>query len=99
VANTTLSARIKPRGGLHEVVVVAFDGSFAETLGETPLAWVTRARVRRAQELLETTPLSVERVATEAGFQTASNFRERFQTVVGTSPVAYRSSFSQLGKA
>lgn len=71
---------------------------FAETLGETPLAWVTRARVRRAQELLETTPLSVEQVATEAGFQTASNFRERFQTIVGTSPVAYRSSFSQLAK-
>lgn len=67
---------------------------FAEQFGLTPLAWVTQTRVRRAQELLETTALSIEQVATETGFQTASNFRERFRYVVGTSPNHYRNSFS-----
>jgi transcriptional regulator GlxA family with amidase domain len=55
---------------------------------------VARARVRRAQRLLETTDLSIERVATEAGFGSATVLRERFGEILGTSPTAYRRSFS-----
>jgi transcriptional regulator GlxA family with amidase domain len=66
---------------------------FREQVGTTPALWVTRARVRRAQSLLETTGLSVERVAAEAGFGSAAVLREHFRQVVGTSPLAYRRSF------
>jgi transcriptional regulator GlxA family with amidase domain len=41
---------------------------FRAQTGTTPLQWLLRARVRRAQLLLETTAHSVERIATSAGF-------------------------------
>lgn len=66
---------------------------FSEQLGITPLQWLLQARVRRAQSILETTTLSVEQVATLAGFGSATAFREHFSRVAGTSPQAYRKTF------
>ncbi|MFF0832291.1 MULTISPECIES: GlxA family transcriptional regulator [unclassified Streptomyces] len=70
---------------------------FREQTGTTPLQWLHRARVRRAQYLLETTPYPVERIAVQAGFGSPTAFRERFRRVVGTSPQAYRRSFRPAG--
>ena len=66
---------------------------FRAQTGTTPARWVIRARVRRAQRLLETTELAVERVATEVGFRSSAVLREHFGQTVGTSPQAYRRSF------
>jgi transcriptional regulator GlxA family with amidase domain len=66
---------------------------FHRHVGTTPALWVGRARVRRAQRLLETTDLSVERVAAEVGFGSSAVLREHFGRIVGTSPQAYRRSF------
>ncbi|MDX2647960.1 GlxA family transcriptional regulator [Streptomyces sp. NPDC001902] len=66
---------------------------FREQTGTTPLQWLHRARVRRAQYLLETTDHSVDRIAVQAGFGSPTAFRERFKRVVGTSPHAYRRAF------
>ena len=66
---------------------------FREQTGTTPLQWLLRARVRRAQLLLESTAHSVERVATNVGFGSATAFREHFRRVLATSPQAYRRSF------
>lgn len=63
---------------------------FAAELGTTPSAWLTRARVRRAQLLLETTGWSVDRVARETGLGSPANLRARFAAVVGTTPTRYR---------
>jgi transcriptional regulator GlxA family with amidase domain len=52
------------------------------------------ARVRRAQQLLETTGLSVEEVVAHSGFTSASVLREHFAGIVGTSPLMYRRSFA-----
>ncbi|WP_369055169.1 GlxA family transcriptional regulator [Kineococcus terrestris] len=65
---------------------------FAAELGTTPSGWLTRARVRRAQRLLETTGWPVDRVARAAGLGTAANLRARFAAVVGTSPTRYRAA-------
>jgi transcriptional regulator GlxA family with amidase domain len=67
---------------------------FRAHVGSTPAVWVARARVRRAQRLLETTDHSIERVAAEAGFGSAAVLRVQFQGVVGTSPQIYRRQFS-----
>jgi len=64
----------------------------AET-GTTPLQWLIGARVRRAQELLETSTLSIERVAVEVGFESAATLREHFRRWLGVSPVEYRRTF------
>jgi transcriptional regulator GlxA family with amidase domain len=66
---------------------------FREQTGTTPLQWLLRARVRRAQLLLETTTLSVERVAVDAGFGSVAAFREQFHRLAGTTPQAYRRAF------
>ncbi|MFI2432462.1 GlxA family transcriptional regulator [Streptomyces sp. NPDC018693] len=66
---------------------------FREQTATTPLQWLHRARVRRAQYLLETTAYPVERIAAQAGFGSPTAFRERFRRVVGTSPQGYRRAF------
>jgi transcriptional regulator GlxA family with amidase domain len=72
---------------------------FAEHVGLSPARWVAKARIRRAQLLLETTPLPVELVAAEAGFQSASVLREHFKSSVGVAPIAWRRSFGSCGSA
>ena len=69
---------------------------FHEQVGVTPAQWLARARVRRAQHLLETTPLSIERIAAESGFGSASVLREHFGNAVGVSPTTYRQSFGNI---
>ncbi|MFJ9784742.1 GlxA family transcriptional regulator [Amycolatopsis sp. NPDC101161] len=66
---------------------------FREQTGTTPLQWLLRVRVRRAQHLLESTGEPVDRIAGLVGFGSPGAFRERFKRVVGTSPQAYRTSF------
>jgi transcriptional regulator GlxA family with amidase domain len=66
---------------------------FREQTGTTPARFVTRVRLQRAQQLLETSAHAVERVASLAGFGTAASLRTTFQQQVGTSPKAYRRAF------
>jgi transcriptional regulator GlxA family with amidase domain len=66
---------------------------FREQVGVTPGQWIANARIRRAQRLLESTSQSVEQVAAEAGFRSASVLREHFAGILGTTPLAYRRAF------
>ncbi len=66
---------------------------FRDTAGTPPLRWLQHERVRRAQDLLETTTLPVDRVAERAGLGTATNLRRYFIEYVGVSPHAYRQTF------
>ncbi|TQS45665.1 helix-turn-helix domain-containing protein [Cryptosporangium phraense] len=70
-----------------------FARRFRTTLGATPLQWLLEQRVRRAQELLESTDEPVERIARLAGFGTPANFRHHFQRLVEVSPQTYRHVF------
>ncbi|MGZ0145641.1 helix-turn-helix domain-containing protein [Kribbella sp. WER1] len=66
---------------------------FRAVTGQTPLQWLLTQRVRRAQQLLESTDASVEKVAAATGLGTATTLRRHFQRVVGVPPNAYRQSF------
>jgi transcriptional regulator GlxA family with amidase domain len=66
---------------------------FRERVGATPAQWLVRARVGRAQHLLETSQHSIERIAAEVGFGSAAMLREHFGNSVGVPPTAYRRSF------
>lgn len=72
-----------------------FARRFQAAVGTSPLQWILRQRVHRAQELLETTELPLERVAQESGFGTAANMRIHLRRVADTSPSAYRRTFRQ----
>lgn len=71
-----------------------FARRFKDQTGTTPIQWLLKFRVRRAQELLETTSASIEHIATASGFESMVTFRARFQRLVGVTPSAYRRQFS-----
>lgn len=87
-------AAIARRAGMS---VRTLSRRFREQTGTTPAQWVLQRRVRRAQELLECSAHSVERIADAAGFGSTASFRDRFRRVVGTSPQAYRRAFRAGG--
>jgi transcriptional regulator GlxA family with amidase domain len=66
---------------------------FRDQTGTTPLQWLHRSRLRRAQHLLETTAHPIDRIAADVGFGSPTTFRDRFKALVGTTPQAYRRSF------
>ena len=65
----------------------------AAEVGSTPLSWLHRQRIIRAQDLLERTDASVEQIAVRCGMGTAATLRRHFHQSVGISPTAYRSTF------
>jgi transcriptional regulator GlxA family with amidase domain len=66
---------------------------FRAATGTTPLQWLLAQRIRRAQELLETTDDSVDAVATATGMGTATTLRRHFNRTVGVPPDTYRRTF------
>lgn len=73
-----------------------FARRFREETGATPHAWVTRQRLLRAEELLETTDRSVDWIAGEVGFGNAATFRHHFTRVRSVSPQQYRRTFCSV---
>ncbi|WP_433157061.1 helix-turn-helix domain-containing protein [Kribbella sp. CA-247076] len=72
---------------------------FRSMTGQTPLQWLLTQRVRRAQELLETTDRSVESIAIATGMGTATTLRRQFKRVVAVPPDTYRRTFRQTEPA
>ncbi|MET7486754.1 helix-turn-helix domain-containing protein [Streptomyces sp. NPDC005538] len=68
---------------------------FAEETGTTPLRWLLNARLGKARELLETSTLSIDRVAQDCGLGTAGNLRLHFRRALDTTPTAYRRTFTR----
>ncbi|MFF3636515.1 GlxA family transcriptional regulator [Streptomyces sp. NPDC002250] len=102
---TTTAARAWALGRLHEPIqlrdmaaqesmsVRTFTRRFREEVGVSPGQWLTRQRVERARHLLESSELSVDQVARDAGFGTAQSMRQHLQQALGVTPTAYRRTF------
>lgn len=71
----------------------SFARRFKQTTGLAPLDWLLRQRVRRAQDLLETSDLPIERIGERCGFGAPETLRHHFRRVLGTTPSAYRKAF------
>jgi AraC family transcriptional regulator, transcriptional activator FtrA len=67
--------------------------------GTKPLDWLNGQRVARAQQLLETTDLPIERIATECGFGSAATLRRHFRVMLATTPDSYRRTFTTTAAA
>ncbi|MES9522811.1 GlxA family transcriptional regulator [Streptomyces capoamus] len=102
---TTTAARMWALGRLHEPIqlrdlagreamsVRTFTRRFREEVGVSPGQWLTQQRVERARHLLESTDLSMDQVARDAGFGTAQSMRQHLQATLGVTPTAYRRTF------
>ena len=66
-----------------------FVRSFAATYGETPIRYLTRRRIERAQDLLRHANLSVTEVCMAVGFTSLGSFSTRFSALVGMGPIRY----------
>ena len=70
-----------------------FYRAFRRSTGMTPHQWLLTARLKRAQERLELSDDSVERIALECGFESPITFRQRFREMFGTAPSVWRKNF------
>jgi AraC-like DNA-binding protein len=74
-----------------------FNRCFAATYGETPVRYLTRRRIERAQDLLRVGNLTVTEVCMMVGFASLGSFSSRFRQLVGESPTSYRSRWDEAG--
>jgi len=66
------------------------DRCFRAQIGLTPIQYLGRYRLRRAQQLLRSTSLSVADIAIATGFYDASHLSKVFYRELGLAPGAYR---------
>jgi AraC family transcriptional regulator len=57
----------------------------------SPLRFVTRERVTRAQQLIRETSRSLIEIALDVGYTSPSHFAQVFRRVVGVRPTEFRS--------
>ncbi|NGO81076.1 helix-turn-helix domain-containing protein [Streptomyces sp. YC504] len=102
---TTGRARAWALARLHEPIqlrdmadqeamsVRTFTRRFRDEVGVSPGQWLTRQRIERACHLLESSALSIDQVARDAGFGTAQSLRQHLMGALGVTPTAYRRTF------
>ncbi|MFI5619778.1 GlxA family transcriptional regulator [Streptomyces sp. NPDC051567] len=78
------------------ISVRSLNRRFRADTGITPLQYLLRARVRRAQWLLEHSGTPVDLIAARTGLGTPANLRHHFQRFNGTTPVVYQAAFHTL---
>jgi transcriptional regulator GlxA family with amidase domain len=67
-----------------------FTRRFRAEVGTSPLQWLAHRRVDEARRLLESTELTIDRIAATTGFGDAAVLRKHFHARLGLSPLAYR---------
>jgi AraC-like DNA-binding protein len=71
---------------------------FAAVYGETPMRYLTRRRIERAQDLLRAANLTVTEICLMVGYTSLGSFSTRFRALTGESPVEYRDRWARTGK-
>lgn len=73
--------------GTHDKKLSAI---FRERLGMTVFAWVREERLRKAQELLADSYMTIENISAEVGFASAAKFATAFRERFSVTPTGYR---------
>lgn len=77
----------------------SFARLFRKETGETPAAYVERARLDAARRLLTASALAVAQVADRAGFGSEERMRRVFQRHLKVSPASFRARFNAQSNA
>ena len=75
----------------------AFAARFRDSVGLSPLDYVTRWRMFRAGALLRRGERSIAEIAITVGYENESAFAKAFKRVTGTTPGAYRREGGEIG--
>jgi AraC-like DNA-binding protein len=68
----------------------AFAARFTDLVGEPPMGYVTRWRLRKAAFALRSTRREVAEIAASAGYESTAAFSKAFRRLIGEPPAAYR---------
>jgi len=69
-----------------------FSRVFKHATGMSPLQFVTRERISRAQQLIRETSSSLIEIALEVSYTSPSSFSKVFRRITGVTPTEFRSS-------
>jgi transcriptional regulator GlxA family with amidase domain len=73
----------------------SFTRHFRARTGSSGQQWLLNQRLDRARALLETTDLSIERIAADSGFGSAAALRHHFRATLRTTPQRHRADFAR----
>jgi AraC family transcriptional regulator len=76
-----------------------FASQFRIATGLRPHEYLLRQRIRRADELLRNTTLTIVEVAFSVGFQTQAHFTTVFKRIAGSTPAQWRNTHSAADEA
>ncbi|MQS39659.1 helix-turn-helix domain-containing protein [Streptomyces katsurahamanus] len=91
-ANLHRPLTLADMAGHARVSVSSLHRRFRAQTGLPPLQYLLRARLHRAQQLLESGDTPVEQIAARSGFGSPANLRHHFHRLTGTTPRAYRAA-------
>ena len=88
------SIRASDLAGVVQLSRSHFCRVFRESFGESPLRFIMRRRICRAQELMLASRLPLSQVALQCGMSDHAHFCRNFRKVVGVTPKAWRREFT-----
>ena len=86
-------------GDLAHIVLLStshFCRAFKQTFGETPLRYITRRRMHRAQAIMLCSRDSLAKIAVDCGMCDQAHFSRAFRRIFGVNPGAWRSRVRTL---
>ncbi len=63
---------------------------FTQTMGVSPLLYLTEVRIKKAAILLRTTEDSILEISEHVGFNSVSSFNRHFKKIIGSKPMQWR---------
>jgi AraC-type DNA-binding domain-containing proteins len=70
-----------------------FSRMFSKVMGESPIEYVIRKRIEKAQELLFFSSEKIQTISEQCGFNNLSNFNKMFKRTTSMKPSEYRQRF------
>jgi transcriptional regulator GlxA family with amidase domain len=93
-ANLDSSLRAADLAAIARLSTAQFCRSFKKSFGETPLVYVRRQRMRRAQVMMLESREPLARIAVDCGMCDQAHFTRTFRKIVGITPSLWRREFS-----
>jgi AraC family transcriptional regulator len=84
------SISIEKLAELTELSPFHFSRVFKQSTGMTPLQFVIRERMLKAQQLIRETSRSLIEIALEVGYTSPSHFAQVFRRTTGMAPTEFR---------
>lgn len=69
-----------------------FAARFSETLGESPMIYITKWRMYIASQMLDDNQFSIEQIASKVGYESMAAFSRAFKRHVGFPPATWRAT-------